>query len=79
MFDFLFASLCYITLPLTNLLYMSTLSYILLCLLCFQWEPVEYFDNKIICDLIEARPMGIIAIMVSIMDFLSISIFFLMH
>jgi len=25
---------------------------------------VEYFNNKIICDLIEAKPMGIIAIMV---------------
>ena len=30
-----------------------------------QWEPVEYFDNKIICDLVESKPNGIIAIMVS--------------
>lgn len=28
-----------------------------------QWEPVEYFDNKIICDLVESKPNGIIAIM----------------
>ncbi|XP_078337010.1 unconventional myosin-Ic-like isoform X3 [Crassostrea virginica] len=27
------------------------------------WEPVEYFNNKIICDLVEAKPVGIIAIM----------------
>eukprot|EP00047_Mylnosiga_fluctuans_P022165 m.114333 g.114333 ORF g.114333 m.114333 type:complete len:972 (+) comp9158_c0_seq4:59-2974(+) len=25
------------------------------------WNPVEYFNNKIICDLVEARPNGIIA------------------
>jgi len=30
-----------------------------------QWEPVEYFDNKVICDLVESKPNGIIAIMVS--------------
>ena len=38
------------------------------CLVLFlwtQWEPVEYFDNKIICDLVESKPNGIIAIMVS--------------
>ncbi|KAK3084998.1 hypothetical protein FSP39_022632 [Pinctada imbricata] len=27
------------------------------------WEPVEYFNNKIICDLVEAKPVGIITIM----------------
>ncbi|XP_048583002.1 unconventional myosin-Ic-like isoform X2 [Nematostella vectensis] len=26
-----------------------------------EWEPVEYFDNKVICDLIEAKHTGIIA------------------
>lgn len=39
---------------------------------CCQWEPVEYFNNKIICDLIEARPMGIIAIMVSASTLISV-------
>ena len=28
-----------------------------------QWEPVQYFNNKIICDLIEAKPFGIISVM----------------
>nr|XP_033811485.1 unconventional myosin-Ih isoform X1 [Geotrypetes seraphini] len=28
-----------------------------------QWEPVPYFNNKIICDLIEQRHKGIISIM----------------
>ncbi|KAJ2949317.1 hypothetical protein O0L34_g6270 [Tuta absoluta] len=28
-----------------------------------EWEPVEYFNNIIICDLIEARHKGIISIM----------------
>ncbi|OCT98164.1 hypothetical protein XELAEV_18010394mg [Xenopus laevis] len=28
-----------------------------------EWEPVQYFDNKIICDLIEEKYKGIIAIM----------------
>ena len=28
-----------------------------------QWTPVEYFNNKVICDLIEKKPMGIIAIL----------------
>ncbi len=28
-----------------------------------QWEPVEYFDNKIICDLVEERHKGIIAVL----------------
>ncbi|XP_052238757.1 unconventional myosin-Ic-like isoform X2 [Dreissena polymorpha] len=28
-----------------------------------QWEPVEYFNNKIICDLIEAKPLGIISVL----------------
>ena len=36
----------------------------------FQWEPVEYFNNKIICDLVEAKPVGIIAIMVKNPDIL---------
>ena len=31
--------------------------------LIFQWEPVEYFDNKIICDLVEERHKGIIAVL----------------
>ncbi|CAL1271380.1 unnamed protein product [Larinioides sclopetarius] len=28
-----------------------------------EWEPVEYFNNKIICDLVEERHKGIIAIL----------------
>lgn len=28
-----------------------------------QWEPVQYFDNKIICDLVEERHKGIIAVL----------------
>ncbi|KAJ8312315.1 hypothetical protein KUTeg_009688 [Tegillarca granosa] len=28
-----------------------------------EWEPVQYFNNKIICDMVEAKPVGIIAIM----------------
>ncbi|XP_075067015.1 unconventional myosin-Ih [Mixophyes fleayi] len=28
-----------------------------------EWEPVQYFDNKIICDLVEEKHKGIIAIM----------------
>jgi len=28
-----------------------------------QWEAVEYFNNKIICDLVEAKPIGIISIL----------------
>lgn len=31
-----------------------------------QWEPVQYFDNKIICDLIEEKHKGIISILVGI-------------
>lgn len=30
----------------------------------FQWETVKYFDNKIICDLIEEKHKGIISILV---------------
>ena len=30
-----------------------------------EWEPVQYFNNKIICDLVEAKPIGIISLMVS--------------
>ena len=26
-----------------------------------QWEPVEYFNNQIICDLVEEKHRGIIA------------------
>ncbi|XP_053376054.1 unconventional myosin-Ic-like isoform X2 [Mercenaria mercenaria] len=28
-----------------------------------QWEPVQYFNNKIICDLIESKPLGVICVM----------------
>ena len=28
-----------------------------------QWEPVEYFDNKVICDLVEAKHQGIISVL----------------
>ena len=34
------------------------------CSVYFQWETVEYFDNKIICDLIEEKHKGIISILV---------------
>lgn len=30
----------------------------------WQWETVKYFDNKIICDLIEEKHKGIISILV---------------
>lgn len=30
-----------------------------------QWEPVPYFNNKIICDLVEEKHRGIIALLVS--------------
>lgn len=30
----------------------------------FQWEPVQYFNNKIICDLVEEKFKGIISILV---------------
>lgn len=33
----------------------------------FQWETVQYFDNKIICDLIEEKHKGIISILVWIL------------
>jgi hypothetical protein len=33
-------------------------------LLSFQWETVQYFNNKIICDLVEERHRGIISILV---------------
>ena len=29
-----------------------------------QWEQVEYFDNKIICDLVEEKHQGILAVLV---------------
>jgi myosin-1 len=28
-----------------------------------EWTPIQYFNNKVICDLIEAKPKGIIAFM----------------
>lgn len=28
-----------------------------------EWTPIEYFNNKIICDLIDKRPRGIIALL----------------
>lgn len=31
-----------------------------------QWETVQYFDNKIICDLIEEKHKGIISILVHV-------------
>lgn len=34
----------------------------------FQWEPVPYFNNKIICDLVEEKHRGIISVLVSRMD-----------
>lgn len=33
--------------------------------LLLQWEKVDFFDNKVICDLIEARHQGVIALLVS--------------
>ena len=32
--------------------------------LSVQWEPVQYFNNKIICDLVEEKFKGIISILV---------------
>jgi hypothetical protein len=31
-----------------------------------EWEPVAFFDNKIICDMVEERHKGILAILVSV-------------
>lgn len=31
-----------------------------------QWEPVPYFNNKIICDLVEEKYRGIISLLVKI-------------
>ncbi|XP_071180083.1 unconventional myosin-Ic-like [Mytilus edulis] len=28
-----------------------------------EWEPVHYFNNKIICDLVEGKPIGIITLL----------------
>ncbi|EDQ87053.1 uncharacterized protein MONBRDRAFT_33469 [Monosiga brevicollis MX1] len=28
-----------------------------------EWTPIDYFNNKIICDLIEGRPKGIVALL----------------
>lgn len=36
--------------------------------MCLQWEPVQYFNNKIICDLVEEKFKGIISILVRIHD-----------
>lgn len=33
-------------------------------LVYLQWEPVQYFNNKIICDLVEEKFKGIISILV---------------
>lgn len=38
--------------------------------LSLQWEPVQYFNNKIICDLVEEKFKGIISILVSWHDLL---------
>ena len=38
--------------------------YINLCSVYVQWEQVEYFDNKVICDLVEEKHQGIIAVLV---------------
>lgn len=32
-----------------------------------QWEPVQYFNNKIICDLVEEKFKGIISILVRVL------------
>ena len=44
----------------------STLSLSLfLCVYMYlQWEQVEYFDNKVICDLVEEKHQGILAVLV---------------
>ena len=34
------------------------------CIVVFQWESVPYFNNKIICDLVEAKFKGIISVLV---------------
>ena len=31
---------------------------------CVQWVQVEYFDNKIICDLVDEKHQGILAVLV---------------
>ena len=31
---------------------------------CAQWEPVPYFNNQIICELVEAKHRGIISLLV---------------
>ncbi|MEQ2204986.1 hypothetical protein XENOCAPTIV_022481 [Xenoophorus captivus] len=38
-----------------------------------QWETVQYFDNKIICDLIEEKHKGIISILVCTTLFVHVS------
>lgn len=29
-----------------------------------QWEPVQFFNNKIICDMVEEKHRGIISVLV---------------
>lgn len=36
-----------------------------------QWEPVQFFNNKIICDLVEEKHRGIIAVLVRSSEILS--------
>lgn len=44
------------------------MNYFLICTLSEnnQWEPVPYFNNKIICDLVEEKHRGIIALLVNV-------------
>ena len=32
---------------------------------CIPWEPVSYFDNRLICDLVELKPISLIDLMVN--------------
>ena len=41
-----------------------------LTLLGIQWKNIDYFNNKIVCDLIEAkRPMGIFVLLDDVSNF----------
>lgn len=40
--------------------------FISLCCHFPQWEPVQFFNNKIICDLVEEKHRGIISILVGL-------------
>ena len=33
-----------------------------------KWETIDYFNNKIICDMVEEKHKGIVAILVSLPD-----------